>query len=313
MEYQIIFEQRKANMDTQSLQAFLAVAETESFSQAAQRLHITQPAVSKRIAILEDTLDTQLFDRLPRKAILTPAGEALMPKAKHIIAELLEIKTELANLSGDISGTLRIGTSHHIGLHHLPHLLRQFHSAYPQVKLAMQFLGSEAACEALAQGELDIAFATLPLESHPKLDMQPVWRDPLSFVCAHTHPLTKLKKPSLNALTQHEAILPEANTVTFEIIDNAFKKEQLSLQTALPSRYRETISMMSSYMETIKMMTSVGLGWAVLPEHMANDKDLHKLNMGPKHFYRELGVLQRKGKTLGTAGKAFLAILPNTN
>lgn len=313
MEYQIIFEQRKANMDTQSLQAFLAVAETESFSQAAQRLHITQPAVSKRIAILEDTLDTQLFDRLPRKAILTPAGEALMPKAKHIIAELLEIKTELANLSGDISGTLRIGTSHHIGLHHLPHLLRQFHSAYPQVKLAMQFLGSEAACEALAQGELDIAFATLPLESHPKLDMQPVWRDPLSFVCAHTHPLAKLKKPSLNALTQHEAILPEANTVTFEIIDNAFKKEQLSLQTALPSRYRETISMMSSYMETIKMMTSVGLGWAVLPEHMANDKDLHKLNMGPKHFYRELGVLQRKGKTLGTAGKAFLAILPNTN
>ena len=300
-------------MDTQSLQAFLAVAETESFSQAAQRLHITQPAVSKRIAILEDTLDTQLFDRLPRKAILTPAGEALMPKAKHIIAELLEIKTELANLSGDISGTLRIGTSHHIGLHHLPHLLRQFHSAYPQVKLAMQFLGSEAACEALAQGELDIAFATLPLESHPKLDMQPVWRDPLSFVCAHTHPLAKLQKPSLNALTQHEAILPEANTVTFEIIDNAFKKEQLSLQTALPSRYRETISMMSSYMETIKMMTSVGLGWAVLPEHMANDKDLHKLNMGPKHFYRELGVLQRKGKTLGTAGKAFLAILPNTN
>jgi DNA-binding transcriptional LysR family regulator len=300
-------------MDTQSLQAFLAVAETESFSLAAQRLHITQPAVSKRIALLEETLNNQLFDRLPRKAILTPAGEALMPRAKHIVSELLEIKTELANLSGDISGTLRIGTSHHIGLHHLPHLLRQFHTAYPQVKLAMQFLGSEAACEALAQGELDIAFATLPLESHPKLEMQPVWRDPLSFVCAHTHPLTNLKKPNLSNLTQFEAILPETNTVTFEIIDNAFKKEALSLQAAIPSRYRETISMMSSYMETIKMMTSVGLGWAVLPEHMANEKDLHKLNIGPKHFYRELGVLQRKGKTLGTAGKAFLAILPNAS
>ena len=299
-------------MDTQSLQAFLAVAETESFSLAAQRLHITQPAVSKRIALLEESLNNQLFDRLPRKAILTPAGEALMPKAKHIISELLEIKTELANLSGDISGTLRIGTSHHIGLHHLPHILRQFHTAYPQVKLAMQFLGSEAACDALAQGELDIAFATLPLENHPKLDMQPVWRDPLSFVCAHTHSLTDLKKPSLNHLTRFEAILPEANTVTFEIIENAFKKENLSLQTATPSRYRETISMMSSYMETIKMMASVGLGWAVLPEHMATDKDLHKLNIGPKQFYRELGVLQRKGKTLGTAGKAFLAILPNS-
>ncbi len=296
-------------MDTQSLQAFLAVAETESFSLAAQRLHLTQPAVSKRIAQLEDTLDCQLFDRLPRKAILTPAGEALRPRAQHIVNELLEVKTELASLSGDISGTLRIGTSHHIGLHHLPHLLRQFHTAYPQVKLAMQFLGSEAACDALAKGELDIAFATLPLEDHAKLDMQPVWRDPLSFVCAHTHPLAKQKALSLQHLTEHEAILPESNTVTFQIIEAAFSREGLSIQSALPSRYRETISMMSSYMETIKMMASVGLGWAVLPEHMAQDKDLIRLKVGPKLLYRELGVLQRKGKTLGAAGRAFLGLL----
>jgi len=297
-------------MDTQSLQAFLAVAETESFSLAAQRLHITQPAVSKRIAQLEESLNATLFDRLPRKIILTPAGEALMPKAKHIIQEIQEIKTELNNLSGDISGTLRIGTSHHIGLHHLPHILRQFHTAYPQVKLAMQFLGSEAACEALAQGELDIAFATLPLEDHPKLNMKPIWRDSLTFVCAHTHPLANIKHPSLAQLAELEAILPESNTVTFEIIEQAFTKEGLSLQTATQSRYKETISMMSSYMETIKMMASVGLGWAVLPQHMAEDNDLVKLKVGPKHFYRELGVLQRKGKTLGTAGKAFLATLP---
>ncbi len=297
-------------MDTQSLQAFICVAETESFSQAAQRLHLTQPAVSKRIAQLELSLSSQLFDRLPRKAVLTPHGEALLPKARHIINELMEIKTELASLSGDVSGTLRIGTSHHIGLHHLPHFLRQFHNTYPQVKLAIQFLGSEAACEALAQGELDIAFATLPLNEHPKLSMQPVWRDPLKFVCAHTHELSKLKKLSLKDLGQFEAILPEPNTVTFEIIENAFKKEEVSLQSALPSRYRETISMMSSYMETIKMMASVGLGWAVLPEHMAEDVDLFKLNIGPKQLYRELGVLQRKGKTLSTAGRAFLAILP---
>ncbi len=296
-------------MDTQSLQAFLAVAETESFSIAAQRLHLTQPAVSKRIAQLESSLDCQLFDRLPRKIVLTPAGEALMPRARHIISELLEVKTELASLSGDISGTLRIGTSHHIGLHHLPHLLRQFHTAYPQVKLAMQFLGSEAACEALAQGDLDLAFATLPLEEDPKLDMQPVWRDPLSFVCAHTHPLAARKKLTLEALTLFEAILPESNTVTFQIIENAFKKESLSLQSALPTRYRETISMMSSYMETIKMMASVGLGWAVLPEHMANDRELIKLKVGPKNLFRELGVLQRKGKTLGAAGKAFLTLV----
>ncbi len=301
-------------MDTQSLQAFICVAETESFSMAAQRLHLTQPAVSKRIAQLELSLESQLFDRLPRKAILTPAGETLLPKARHIINEIMEIKTELASLSGDVSGTLRIGTSHHIGLHHLPHFLRQFHQSYPQVKLAIQFLGSEAACEALAQGELDIAFATLPLSEHPKLIMQAVWRDPLKFVCAHTHPLSQIKKPTLNDLVQYEAILPETNTVTFEVIEEAFKKENLSLhnalQSVLPTRYSDTISKMSSYMETIKMMASVGLGWAVLPEHMAKDTDLMKLSTGPKILYRELGVLQRKGKTISTAGRAFLALLP---
>jgi DNA-binding transcriptional LysR family regulator len=297
-------------MDMQSLHAFICVAETQSFSLAAQRLHLTQPAVSKRIAQLEASLNSQLFDRLPRKAILTPHGEALLPKARHIINELMEIKTELASLNGDVSGTLRIGTSHHIGLHHLPHFLRLFHNTYPQVTLAIQFLGSEAACEALAKGELDIAFATLPLNEHPKLSMQAVWRDPLKFVCAHTHPLSKFKKPTLEDLGKFEAILPETDTVTFEIIESAFKKEKVSLDRALPSRYRETISKMSSYMETIKMMASVGLGWAVLPEHMANDADLLTLNAGPKLLYRELGVLQRKGKTLSTAGQAFLAILP---
>ena len=70
--------------------------------------------------------------------------------------------------------------------------------------------------------------------------------------------------------------------------------------------------MMSSYMETIKMMASVGLGWAVLPEHMALDKELVKLNVRHKSLHRDLGVLQRKGKTLGAAGKAFLSILPNS-
>ncbi len=299
-------------MDSHSLQAFLAVAESESFSLAAQRLHLTQPAVSKRIALLESTLDSQLFDRLPRKAVLTPAGEALMPRARHIIRELAEIKTELASLSGDIRGTLRVGTSHHIGLHHLPHLLRQFHSSYPQVKLSIQFLGSEAACDALAKGDLDIAFATLPLKDHPKLDMQPIWRDPLRFVCARSHPLSKETQLSLKQLSEYQAILPESNTVTFEIIERAFKKENISLQSVIPSRYQETISQMSSYMETIKMMTSVGLGWGVLPAHMAQDKELVCLKVGPTSFYRELGVLQRKGKTIGAAGRAFLTILNNS-
>lgn len=85
-------------MDTQSLQAFLAVAETQSFSRAAEQLHLTQPAVSKRIATLEDLLGTRLFDRIGRRIALTEAGNVLLPKAQRILFTVEDSRRALANL-----------------------------------------------------------------------------------------------------------------------------------------------------------------------------------------------------------------------
>ncbi|MDH5778224.1 MAG: LysR family transcriptional regulator, partial [Gammaproteobacteria bacterium] len=133
-------------MDLNNLTTFVAVAETGSFSQTSEQLFLTQPAISKRIAALEDELGTSLFDRIGRSVSLTEAGQALLPRAHKILLEVEDSRRAISNLSGNISGKLSIGTSHHIGLHRLPPVLRQFNIAYPDVELDIHFMDSEEAC-----------------------------------------------------------------------------------------------------------------------------------------------------------------------
>ncbi len=118
-------------MDLNSLNTFIAIAETGSFSEAGERLHLTQPAVSKRIAALEQQLNARLFDRVGREVNLTEAGRALLPRAYQLLNVLDDTRRALNNLTGEVSGRLVLATSHHIGLHRLPPLLRAFTPATP--------------------------------------------------------------------------------------------------------------------------------------------------------------------------------------
>ena len=104
-------------MDIQNLRAFIAVAESGSFSAAAQALHLTQPAISKRIALLEGELDTALFDRVGRRARPTQAGERLLQHARRIVRQISLAEQDVRDLATSVSGSLKLATSHHIGLH----------------------------------------------------------------------------------------------------------------------------------------------------------------------------------------------------
>jgi DNA-binding transcriptional LysR family regulator len=106
-------------MDIAALEAFVAVADAGSFSRGAEHVHLTQPAISKRIAALEDELGARLFDRSGRQAQLTHAGRELLAQARAILSEVSEAKRRIANLAGTVSGPLSLGTSYHIGLHRL--------------------------------------------------------------------------------------------------------------------------------------------------------------------------------------------------
>ena len=119
---------RMEQLELSNLQTFVTVAETGSFSQTSEQLFLTQPAISKRIAALEKELGTRLFDRIGRHVDLTEAGTALLPRARQILMQVEDSRRAISNLTGQITGKLSIGTSHHIGLHRLPPILRQFSS-----------------------------------------------------------------------------------------------------------------------------------------------------------------------------------------
>ena len=284
-------------MDLANLQAFIAVAEHASFSLAAEQLFVTQPAVSKRISSLESELDQRLFDRIGRKITLTEAGQALLPRARRIITEIEDSRRELANLSGMVEGKLKIGTSHHIGLHRLPPLLRQFKMNYPDVALDIHFLGSEDACHAVENGELELAIITLPSDTPERLEAESIWRDPLSVVCGREHPLLS-SKLSLEKLMDYPAILPGPETFTREIIERALK----------PGAPGPQVDLSTNYLETIKMLVSVGLGWSLLPETML-DEELAVLDIKELRISRSLGIVRHRERTLSNAAVELTRLL----
>jgi len=285
-------------MDIAALHAFVTVAETRSFSEAALRLHLTQPAISKRIAQLETSLNCQLFDRIGRQTSLTEAGQALLPRAQRILFEMEDMRRELSNLSGEVGGTLKIGTSHHIGLHRLPPVLKTFSRSFPQVNLDIQFIDSEMAFDLLMQGQLELGIVTLPPEPHATLQTMTVWNDPLAFMVSVEHPLAAQKVVALQDLAAYSAILPSLSTFTRRIVEKLFRAEALDIEVAIST----------NYLETIKMMTSIGLGWTVLPATMLDD-DVCRLPIRDIHLTRSLGVVFHPGHSLSNAAKAMLQLL----
>lgn len=285
-------------MDTQSLQAFLAVADCQGFSRAADQLHLTQPAISKRIAVLEDQLGRRLFDRIGRRITLTEAGEMLMPRARDIVLAMEDSQRALANLSGEVGGRLRLATSHHIGLHRLPPLLRRYTRRHPEVELDLAFLDSEEAYQGVLDGRLDIAVVTLAPEPHEQLDVVSVWQDRMCLVCAADHPLSRKASLTFQELCRHAAVLPGPLTFTRTLLHERLAREGLALDAR----------MSTNYLETLKMMCSVGLGWSFLPESMLDD-DLIELNVDTPPLYRPLGYLVHKNRTLPNAARQLIAAL----
>ena len=283
-------------MDIAALQAFAAVAEHTSFSEAAEQLYLTQPAVSKRVRQLEDDLGVALFDRIGRKVSLTEAGLALLPRARRLLNDAREIRRALADLSGDIKGRLVMGTSHHIGLHRLPGALRHFTRSYPKVELDIRFMDSEAACHAVEIGDLELAIVTLPPSPLPHLSMQTVWDDPLVFMTAPDHPLAGRKGVALKTLLQEPAVLPSSNTYTRRILNRAVREQGLSLN----------IAMETNYLETLQMLVASGLGWSLLPKTQ-QDKRVDVVGIRGLSLSRKLGAVTHEKRSLSNAAAAMIA------
>jgi DNA-binding transcriptional LysR family regulator len=295
-------------MDNIALQTFLTLVETGSFTDAAEKLYLSQSAVSKRIASLENELDCRLLDRIGKQVLLTDAGKVLAARARTLLMEMEDTRRQIQNLSDSVQGSVSIGTSHHIGLHRLPEVLQRYTAEFPGVELDLQFMNSEQICEAVKNGDLELGVITLPLRPMEHLTVHPVWLDTLEFVIGPTHPLAKSRQTNvikgnsvasqLQELSQHAAILPSRGTFTREIVDGVFAQNSLRLRT----------KMQTNYLETIKMLVSVGLGWSVLPSKMlaSSDAAVLRVQIPNAQISRTLGAIWHASRTLSNAAKQFL-------
>lgn len=282
----------------EALRAFVAVSDTGSFSRAAAKLHLTQPAVSKRVDALEQALGVKVFDRLGRRLQLSPAGEALMVRTRILLSDLDEISLNVGGPRRALGGTLRFGASHHVGLHRLPVALERFHRLYPQVRLDLQFLDSESGCAAVERGGLEFAAVTLPPASRV-LNLLHVWQDPFAVVVARGHALAGAGPIPASTLAGYPALLPAPGTVTRRLILRALPVSRQNMEIA------------SNHLDMLKVLAGIGLGWSALPETLIDDS-LEVVHIENVSIVRLLGVVTRRGRTLSGAANRMIELIQET-
>ncbi|HKP37603.1 MAG TPA: LysR family transcriptional regulator [Pyrinomonadaceae bacterium] len=242
-------------MEIRQLKAFVAIAETGTFTAAAERVHVTQAAISMQIRQLERETGTQLFVRAPRRVILTEAGEKLLDRAQLILREYAAALEELAALNGAEKGRLRIGSaSAMVSADPLPQILRELRKAHPGVETSVASGTSEELVQRILTGELDAAFVSLPVDARG-IQTELLNEDSLVAIASPRHRLAKQKVVSAYALAGEKLILGERGGNTRRLIDQFFAHAGVSAM----------VCMELSRLAAIKRMVEEDMGVGIVP------------------------------------------------
>jgi DNA-binding transcriptional LysR family regulator len=242
-------------MDIRQLKAFVAIAESGTFTAGAARVHVTQAAISMQIRQLENETHAQLFIRAPRRVILTEAGEKLLERAYTILREHDAAIEELAALTGAHRGRMRIGSaSAMVSADPLPNILRELRLAHPGVETSVVSGTSESLVKMVLAGELDAAFVSLPVEARG-VQAELLNEDYLVAIASPRHAMAKQKIVSAYALAGEKLILGERGGNTRRLIDQFFAQAGVTLK----------IAMELSRLSAIKRMVEEDMGVGIVP------------------------------------------------
>ena len=248
-------------MEIHQLRYFVAVAELENFTRAAEQCHVTQPSLSQQIAKLERELGTRLLDRLGRSVVLTDSGKELLPRARRILKEVDSAEGWFKQPEGPEAISLRLGALPTIAPFLLPQIICHFREALPQVTLTIVEDYTDHLLERLLKGTLDVAIMALPIEDQ-RLDVEPLFRESLLVAMPPDHPLTEKPSVSFNQVRQEAfVLLHEVHCLGEQIL--GFCRQQ---------EFQPHVVCESAQISTIQEMIRLGLGISLLPE-MAVDRD----------------------------------------
>lgn len=291
-------------MDLQKLRVFAAVAREGNVTRAAKRLSVSQPALSKQLAELEQGLGTALFDRLPRGMRLTAAGEVLLRYAERIFAAESAAETEIAALAGLRAGKLSIGASTTIGSYLIPAVFGAFHRAHPEVRLELEIANTAAIQGLVSDGRIDLGLTegSVPGE---QFAVEIVHYDELVAVATPSHPLCQGKKRrvALADLASAPFLCRETGSGSREVIESALRERGLTIEPA----------MALGSTEAIKSAVAAGLGVAILSrltvELELSTGRLCLLDVRDLSLRRALYMVQLRGRSGSAAVQAFVAKL----
>jgi LysR family transcriptional regulator, low CO2-responsive transcriptional regulator len=242
-------------MEIRQLKAFIAIAESGTFTAGAVRVHVTQAAISMQIRQLETETRAQLFIRAPRRVILTEAGEKLLERAYVILREHDAALEELAALTGAQRGRLRIGSaSAMVSADPLPQILRELRKTHAGVETSVASGTSELLVKQVLAGELDAAFVSLPVEARG-IHTELLSEDYLVAIASPHHPQAKQKIASAYALAGEKLILGERGGNTRRLIDQFFSQAGVKLKVAMEL----------SRLAAIKRMVEEDMGVGIVP------------------------------------------------
>jgi DNA-binding transcriptional LysR family regulator len=242
-------------MDIRQLKAFVAIAETGTFTAGAGRVHVTQAAISMQIRQLENETGARLFVRAPRRVILTEAGEKLLERAYVILREHDAALEEMAALTGAHKGRLRIGSaSAMVSADPLPQILRELKKTHEAVETSVSSGTSESLIQQVLAGELDIAFVSLPVEARG-IQTELLSEDSLVAIASRRHKLANQKVVSAYALAGEKLILGERGGNTRRLIDQFFAQAGVTPK----------VVMELSRLAAIKRMVEEDMGVGIVP------------------------------------------------
>lgn len=249
-------------MEIRQLKAFIAIAETGTFTAGAGRVHVTQAAISMQLKQLEREVGAPLFIRAPRRVILTEAGEALLVRARSILREHDAALAEIAELAGAEHGRLRIGSaSAMVAADPLPRILKELRQLHPRADVSISSGTSESLVRHILAGELDVAFVSLPVETRG-IETEGLSRDELVAIASPRHKLAKQRAVTAVALAKEKLILGERGGNTRRLIDQFFAEAGV----------HPTIMMELSRLAAIKRMVEEEMGVGIVPSQSAREE-----------------------------------------
>ncbi len=217
-------------LDSHQLNVFLIASETLNFTQAAQRLHMTQPSVSQHIQSLERHFGMPLFARSGRNIELTDAGMALIPLARELVRQSIHIEETMASLKGGVYGHLLVGCSTTPGKYVLPQLLTRFHKLHPRVRVTCQVTSQDQAIQMLQDGETHIALTSNHQEPVSDAEFIPFLSDPVCLIAPLDHPWALAGQIEPQELLAGGFILREETSGTYCAVAERLSEMGIAIQ-----------------------------------------------------------------------------------